>query len=269
MTQVKRLSPFFCLLLALGRPSFARAAEEAKPAAPQPIAIRDIKRRSTVDFESEVLPIFKANCLACHNQTTTKAELILETPQTIRKGGESGPAVVPGKPNDSLLLQMASHQKRPLMPPKDNKVAASELKPEELGLIKLWIEQGAKGEVRASVPVQWRPHPKTIHPVYAVALTRDGQFAACGRGNRIFIYHLPSRELVAQLADPSLERKASHLDLVQSLDFSPDGTLLASGAFREIKLWRRAMDSKTLPITDVSSNAIFDLRSEERRVGKE
>src|SRR2546429_7961503 len=83
----------------------------------------------------------------------------LETPQTIRKGGESGPAVVPGKPNDSLLLQMASHQKRPLMPPKDNKVAASELKPEELGLIKLWIEQGAKGEVRASVPVQWRPLP--------------------------------------------------------------------------------------------------------------
>src|SRR5436853_3667358 len=152
-----------------------RAADEPKPAAPQPIAIREIKRRSAVDFESEILPIFKANCLACHNQTTTKADLVLETPQTIRKGGESGPAVVPGKPTESLLLQIASHQKRPLMPPKDNKVAASELKPEELGLIKLWIEPGAKGEVRASIPVQWRPLPKTIHPIYAVALTRDGQ----------------------------------------------------------------------------------------------
>src|SRR5438445_5021032 len=90
------LSPSFCLLRLtivelLVQVSFAGAAEEPKPAPPQPIAIREVKRRSAVDFESEVLPIFKANCLACHNQTTTKAELVLETPQTIRKGGESGP----------------------------------------------------------------------------------------------------------------------------------------------------------------------------------
>src|SRR3954464_1318561 len=127
-------------------------ADDPKPAPPEPIAIKELKRRSPVDFESEVLPIFKANCLACHNQTASKADLVLETPQTIRKGGESGPAVVPGKSAESLLLQMASHQKRPLMPPKENKVAASDLKPEELGLIKLWIDQGAKGEVRANIP---------------------------------------------------------------------------------------------------------------------
>src|SRR5205823_9178122 len=113
-------------------------------------------------------------------------------------------------------------------------------------------------------PVQWRPLPKTIHPIYAVAMTRDGQFAACGRGNVISIYHLPSRLLIAQLADPALEKKVSHLDLVQSLDFNSEGTLLASGAFRGIKLWRRAMDSKTLPLTDISSNAIFDLAPDGR-----
>src|SRR4051794_35314570 len=87
------LTPSFCLLavFALLIQMSVRAADESKPAAPQPIAIREVKRRSAVDFESEILPIFKANCLACHNQTTTKAELVLETPQTIRKGGESGP----------------------------------------------------------------------------------------------------------------------------------------------------------------------------------
>src|SRR5438105_4273654 len=265
------LSPFFCLfgftvVALLIQTTAVRAAEDQKPAPPQPIPIREVKRRSSVDFESEILPIFKANCLACHNQTTTKAELVLETPQTIRKGGESGAAVVPGKPGESLLLQMASHQKRPLMPPKDNKVAASELKPEELGLIKLWIEQGAKGEVRANLPVQWRSLPKTIHPIYAVALTRDGQFAACGRGNILSVYHLPSRQLVAQLDDPALDKKASHPDLVQSLDFNPEGTLLASGAFREIKLWRRTMDSKTFQLTDVSSNAVFDLAPDGRSI---
>src|SRR5258706_10783427 len=142
------------LILVICASRAASAADDPKPAAPQPIAIREIKRRSPIDFENDVLPIFKANCLACHNQTTTKAELILETPQTIRKGGESGPAVVAGKPNESLLLQVASHQKRPLMPPKDNKVAASELKPEELGLINRGVDQGAKGEVRTNIPVQ-------------------------------------------------------------------------------------------------------------------
>ncbi len=253
------------LILVICASRAASAADDPKPAAPQPIAIREIKRRSPIDFENDVLPIFKANCLACHNQTTTKAELILETPQTIRKGGESGPAVVAGKPNESLLLQVASHQKRPLMPPKDNKVAASELKPEELGLIKLWIEQGAKGEVRANIPVLWRPLPKTIHPIYAVALTRDGQFAACGRGNQIFVYHLPSQQLSARLIDPKLEKNATaHLDLVQSLDFSADGGLLASGAFREVKLWRRSLESKTFQLASVSTNTIFDLAQDAR-----
>src|SRR5204863_3848053 len=116
-------------------------------------------------------------------------------------------------------------------------------------------EQGAKGEVRANIPVQWRPLPKAIHPIYAAAVTRDGQFAACGRGNQILVYHLPSAQLVAQLTDPKVAKTSdsAHLDLVQSLDFSPDGTLLASGAFREVKLWRRAFESKSVPLASVAT----------------
>src|ERR1041384_6390655 len=81
----------------------------------KPIAIANISRKTPVDFEKEILPIFKNNCLACHNKTTVKGDLILETPETILKGGESGPAVVRGKSAESLLLQLASHQKRPMM----------------------------------------------------------------------------------------------------------------------------------------------------------
>src|SRR3954467_14522929 len=76
---------FLCtfLMVFIGLAACAADNDEPKPTAPTPIAVRDVKRRSTVDFEGEVLPILKANCLACHNQTATKAELILETPQTI------------------------------------------------------------------------------------------------------------------------------------------------------------------------------------------
>ena len=43
-----------------------------------------------------------------------------------------------------------------------------------------------------------------MNPIYAVALTPDGQYAACGRANQIFVYHVPSGQLVTRLTDPAL-----------------------------------------------------------------
>lgn len=241
------------------------AAEEKKPTeTKQPgLGIAEVKRTQLVDFQNDILPIFKNNCLACHNQTKAKAELILETPQTILKGGESGPVVVPGKSAESLLLKAAAHQTDTIMPPRDNKVNASNLKPEELGLLKLWIDQGAKGEVRAAAPVVWKPLPDALHPIFAVAVTSDGQFAACGRGNQIFIYHLPSKQLVARLTDPELirvglyrEPGVAHRDMVHSLAFSPDGNLLASGDYRQAKLWRRPRDVQKLNAAGTTGHAV-------------
>src|SRR5437762_11039379 len=194
----------FLLMLLVGHGSLL--AEDDPPAEVQrkPIAIAKIERKTPVDFEKEILPILKNNCLACHNKTTTKADLILETPQDILKGGESGKVVVPKRSGESLLLKIASHQVKPMMPPKNNKVQASDLTPEELGLIKLWIDQGAKGEVHGAGPIVWQPLPDGLNPIYAVALAPDGQFAACARANQIFLYQLPSRQLVGRLTDPQL-----------------------------------------------------------------
>ncbi len=61
------------------------------------IAIADVKRDGAVDFEKEVLPILRNKCLACHNTTEAESDLVLETPQTILKGGGEGPSVVPGQ----------------------------------------------------------------------------------------------------------------------------------------------------------------------------
>ncbi len=209
------------------------------------ISVAPLHRTTPVEFESEILPMLKQSCLACHNQTKAKADLILETPQTILKGGESGPAVVSGKPQESLLMDAASHLKKPFMPPADNKVNAADLTPEQLALLKLWIEQGAVGEVRGEQSIAWRSLSETVRPILSAAVTADGQFAACGKGNEIFIYQLPTHRTVGPLVDPDLLRSsaggssAAHLDLVESLDFSPDGELLASGSYREVKLWRR------------------------------
>ncbi|HEX8911142.1 MAG TPA: c-type cytochrome domain-containing protein, partial [Humisphaera sp.] len=90
-------------LLAAFLPAAALAADA------KPIAVAKLDRSTPVDFEKEVLPVLNASCLACHNKTKPKAGLVLETPADIRKGGDSGPAAVAGKPEDSLLIKSAAH----------------------------------------------------------------------------------------------------------------------------------------------------------------
>jgi len=234
---------------------------------PKPIAIAKIKRSTPVDFDRDVLPVLKNNCLACHNKSTAKARLILETAQDILKGGDSGPAVTPKQGSSSLLLKAASHQlDDTVMPPPANKVQATDLTPEELGLIKLWIDQGARASATTARPIEWQPLPDGLNPIYAVAVTPDGQFAACARANQIFIYHLPSRQLVVRLTDPQLLKPGptsrpgvAHRSIVHALAFNPDGTLLASGGHREVKLWRRSKDSPKFRLPSVARKQVFAL----------
>jgi WD40 repeat protein len=227
------------------------AADDAKP-----IPIAEIKHEGPVSFEQEILPVLTKNCLACHNATKAESSLVLETPASILKGGDSGPAVVASKSAESLLLKVASHQDEPLMPPADNNVGAKALSSDQLGLLKLWIDQGAKaGAAAPAQTLKWQPLPKGINPIYAVAISPDGQYAACGRANQIFVYHLASGQLVTRLTDPALissglyqNEGVAHLDLVQSLAFSADGQVLASGSYREVKLWRRPQNVHRLDL---------------------
>lgn len=215
--------------------AFLVVVASALPAAP--IAIEVPTRDKPVDFESEVLPILRANCTACHSERKKEAGLVLETPQQIAKGGESGPAIIAGKSGESLLMKVASHQQETFMPPAENQVGAKTLAPAQLGTIKLWIDQGAAGNVSTARSVRWQPLPQGHQPIFATAVTPDGQYAACSRGNQIDVYHVPTGKLSAQLIDPAVQ--AAHTDVIRSLAFDAQGELLASGGFREVKLWRR------------------------------
>jgi len=196
-----------------------------------------------LDFFKDIQPFLQPNCIPCHNKTTTKAKLNLETPELIKKGGESGPAVISGKPAESLLLQSASHQGDAVMPPKDNKSGAVDLSPKQLALLREWIEQGAKASVKRTENITIHALPPGARPIYSVAITPDGRYAACGRGGQLFLYDLGSRQLLAQLKDPKLKLDAAHEEQVHALHFSPDGNRLASGGFQEVKIWRRQQSS--------------------------
>ena len=229
---------------------FLATACAAGAAGKTPIPIADVKLSEPVNFERDVLPFLSDNCLACHCKTTSKGGLNLETRELMLKGGDTGPAIVPMKPGESLALQAAAHLDDDLaMPPRDNKAKAKNLTPEQLGLLKLWIDQGAKVSPRTERKVEWQPLAESLRAIFAVAITADGQFAACARENRISIYHLPSGCCVAE--------EAGHRDQVNALAWrrtdarklslagagslaavSPDGKWLATGAADgAVKLW--------------------------------
>ena len=233
----------FGLLLVHG---LLHSEEAAKPV----IAVSRPNRTERVDFDRELLPILRANCLPCHNKTTTKADLILETPAAMLHGGENGPAIVPGKSVASLLMQVSTHEVKPRMPPKDNKVNAVNLTPEQLGLLALWIDQGAPESPKREENIVWQPLPGGLNPIFAVAVAGNGRYTACGRGNRVDIYRVQDGSFLGRLADPALgdsnNISIAHRDEVHALAFSRDGEWLASGGFREAKLWRRSFSGPSL-----------------------
>ncbi len=191
-----------------------------------------------LDFYKDVYPFLKSNCISCHNKTTTKADLNMETPELMIQGGESGPSIVPGKGDESLIVKASQHKDDMEMPPPNNKSGAVNLSPAEIVILKQWIDQGAKASVQQERAVVLKAFSASVDPIYSVAMTRDGRYAACGRSNQIFVYDLATRQFIAQITDPTEKNGTAHRALVQSLSFSPDGTRLASGSFREVKIWK-------------------------------
>lgn len=92
------------------------------------------------DFVKDVQPILNKHCVSCHGPEKQRASLRLDSARGIHTGGNSGPAVVAGKADQSLLVQAltGSNDVKP-MPPKGPRLSA-----DEITLVRNWIDQGAK-----------------------------------------------------------------------------------------------------------------------------
>ncbi len=89
-------------------------------------------------FQERVAPIFEARCVHCHEGAKPKGGLSLVTADRLQAGGDSGPAVVAGKPDESLLLEYVSGDE-PQMPKGERPLSAA-----EVATIRKWIVDGAE-----------------------------------------------------------------------------------------------------------------------------
>jgi len=90
--------------------------------------------KSTELFKTQVRSLLTTHCLKCHGGEKTQGEFDLSTREGLLKGGEQGPAVVAGKPQESLLVRLIRHEDEPNMPED-----ADKLSDEAIEQISAWI----------------------------------------------------------------------------------------------------------------------------------
>ncbi len=145
-----RAKYFSICLLATGATSFAALTLEQIKQLP-PAASHQI------DFTKEIKPILETSCTKCHGRGKEKGGFKIDNRETFLKGGDDGPVVVLGKSADSLLIELVmGFDPDAVMPQKGSK-----LKPEQIGLLRAWIDQGVKWDKEVWLG---KVEPKNLKP---------------------------------------------------------------------------------------------------------
>jgi hypothetical protein len=136
LMQVKRpTNTLLTVCLVLGFTAWCRgeeptdaARDEIAPSLPNPEHLRF--------FEAQIRPLLADHCLECHGRKNEKGGVRLDSLAAMVRGGDSGPAIVPGKPDDSLLMEAVRYEGYE-MPP------SGPLADEQIEALETWIRIGA------------------------------------------------------------------------------------------------------------------------------
>ena len=192
---------------------------------------------STVSYHSQIVPLLKRSCQGCHHPGDPNGDLIVTTYADLKRGGMAGDAIVPGKPDESLLIELISGDE-PAMPQN-----MEPLSTEEVELFRRWILEGAPDDTPAEVDDMGEGNypTYTVPPVVtALAYSPDGSTLAVSGFREILLYDTTNFELKARLVG-----KAHR---IESLTYTADGKILgmAGGSpaqFGEVQLWDTATNT--------------------------
>lgn len=208
------------LIAALLLPRVSTAADAASP-----------------EFNKDVLPILNKYCNACHNSDDKEGKLVLDSYDSLLKGGKRGGEIVAGKADSSRLVRVLEGAE-PKMPPEGNEPP----KPAELAVLKAWINAGASGPSGAApdptiliVPEIPPTKLPARRPITSLSFDPKGETLALGRYGTV------------EIIDPSTlttkQRLTGIRGQVNEVCFTPDNKLLIAaggepGLVGEIAIWK-------------------------------
>ena len=117
--------------------AFSSASGDEMPGESQPAAPVAVDPKAVEFFENKIRPILAERCFECHGAEKQKGNLRLDSSAALLEGGDSGPTVVAGKPDESLLVQVVGYAFDIKMPPK------SKLPEREIAELTQWVKMGA------------------------------------------------------------------------------------------------------------------------------
>jgi hypothetical protein len=192
-------------------------------------------------YWQDVRPVLRKHCTVCHKQSKLddpdiSAGLALDTPAAIGKGGKV-PVLVPGKPDESLLVTILTHKDPKRRMPLD----ADPLPAETVELLRKWVAAGA---------------PEGERPA-------EGDAVGTSPTARSTVRRLPvtfvTKAALPKVGPLELTLPVGPLSPVAAVAFSPDGKLLAAGSYGRVTVWDLSAAKPARVLTNVLG-AVNDLK---------
>ncbi len=222
---------------------------------------------ATSFYARHINPILDAKCAACHGESSVKGGLLMDSFESLMKGGQDGPVIIAGHPEQSLLLQ------RVMLPPDHKQFMPAEgkppLKPEEISWIREWIQQGASPTATALAGISIREERETqpIEPVgdYGALMNEIRQLAQ-GQGAKLVpVSSKPQDGLILYTVDVS--SNFGDAQLTQFQKFAPyiveaelGRTAVTNASFDTLKLFTH-LRALHLEETQVTGDGLAKLSS--------
>jgi hypothetical protein len=213
-------------LLGLGLSAcLAVSAATAGQAADPPDAADDL-------FEKDVRPLLVEKCAKCHGDVRPKGGLKLTSRDHVLKGGDLGPAVVPGKPDASLLVKVVRYQDDLRMPP------TGKLTDRQVEVLERWVRRGAPWPGAKAAPAP-----------------TDGRFAVTEKHRRFWSFRPVAAGPPPAVRDASWPRTPVDRFILAGLEAS--GITPAAPADKRTLLRRATFDLTGLPPTPAETDAFL------------
>lgn len=187
--------------------------------------------KGPVSFINDVAPILKENCFACHDAKKRKGKFEITSYANFRKGGSKEDPVAPGKPGESVIMQLLTEKGAGRMPPKE---AGDALPKDKIDLIGRWIQEGAKldagidakADLMRELRIRWKPpQPPMAYDrpvnINSIIFTPDSKRLVVGGYHELTVWDYATGKLV--------ERVFTRSERAYDMAFLPDGKLVVAG----------------------------------------